>query len=76
MLKESERRFGFIAVGKGFITLEQLVGALNVQVTEEVETKVHRLIGQILIGMGAMNGPQIIEVLESIDKSQENEILL
>ena len=31
MLKENERRFGPIAVGKGFITLEQLVEALNIQ---------------------------------------------
>ncbi len=67
IIKEHEKRFGLIAVGKGFITLEQLIKAMQIQVTEDVERLKHRLIGEILIEMDAMNSSQIMEVLNSMD---------
>ena len=43
-----QKRFGLIAVEKGFITTDQLVEAFKVQVLEEIEKEKHRLIGAIL----------------------------
>ena len=67
-LKEHEKRFGMIAVGKGFITLKQLVKAMEIQVKEDIEKGEHRLIGQILIGMKAMDTAQVMEVLDTADR--------
>ena len=67
-IKEHEKRFGLIAVGKGFITLEQLIEAIKTQVEEDVKGAGHRLIGEILVDMGAMDGPQVIDVLNAVDK--------
>ena len=36
-MSQFQKRFGFIAVEKGFITSDQLVEAFRVQVTEEIE---------------------------------------
>ena len=68
-MKPFEKRFGMIAVGKGFITLEQLLGAMKIQISDDVDDKKsHRLIGEILIEMGLLNPPQIREVLDSMDR--------
>ncbi len=61
------KRFGVIAVEKGFITLEQLVEAMTLQIQEETEGERHRLIGQILLSLGYLTSPQIDEVMETID---------
>ena len=58
-----EKRFGNIAVEKGFITLDQLITALEVQVQEEMEKGERRLIGQILLEMNVITSDQIKEVL-------------
>ena len=67
-IKEHEKRFGLIAVGKGFITLEQLIEAMKIQVEEDIQDASHRLIGEILVDIGAMSAPQIIDVLNAMDK--------
>jgi hypothetical protein len=64
-----ERRFGVIAVEKGFITADQVVEAIKIQVDEDVEKGRHRLIGRILLEQGLMTLSQIDEVLESLGKS-------
>ena len=61
-----EKRFGTIAVEKGFITLDQLVDAMNIQILEDVEKGVHRLIGEILLELGSITVSQIDEVLDSL----------
>jgi len=61
------KRFGVIAVEKGFITLEQLVEAMTIQILEETEGEKHRLIGQILLSLGYLTSPQIDEVMETMD---------
>jgi hypothetical protein len=61
------KRFGVIAVEKGFITLEQLVEAMTVQVQEGIEGKKHRLIGQILLSLEYLTSSQIDEVMEVMD---------
>jgi DNA-binding NtrC family response regulator len=61
-----EKRFGIIAVEKGFITTEQLFEALRIQVREDIERGEHRLIGRIFLDQGLMTFSQIDEVLESL----------
>ena len=43
--EKREKRFGVVAVEKGFITPDQLFEALKVQVQEDLETETHRLVG-------------------------------
>ena len=70
-MEQLKKRFGFIAVKKGFITIDQLIEAMKIQVREEINKGVHRLIGAILIEMGFMNTLQVNEVLESIDTNAQ-----
>ena len=69
-IQELEKRFGTIAVEKGFITLQQLVDALEIQVRENLAGAKHRLIGEILCDLGFLTQPQIKEVLKSMSLSQ------
>ena len=61
-----DKRFGAVAIQKGFITLEQLLDAMKVQIVEELDHIEHRLIGQILWEKGYISTEQIQEVLSSI----------
>ena len=65
-----ELRFGIIAREMGFITAEQLVEALKIQVMEEVENKKHRPIGTILLEKGYITSKQIEEVILNIMKKK------
>ena len=64
-----EKHFGTTAVGKGFITFDQLMVALEIQERENMEGKKHRLIGTILFDMGFITLRQIEEVLICIPLS-------
>jgi hypothetical protein len=65
-VKRIEKRFGTIAVEKGYITIDQLMDALDIQVRENVSRKRHRLIGKILYDLGFITIDQIERVLASI----------
>jgi hypothetical protein len=69
--QHSNRRFGVTAVKKGFITSDQLVEALAIQVAEDVSTGDHDLIGKILFEQGLITKPQIDEVLDSMVKNPQ-----
>ena len=45
------KRFGFMAVEMGFITLDQIIEAMKIQVKEDLANQKHRLIGQILVDL-------------------------
>jgi hypothetical protein len=60
--------FGHVAVDRGFVTLEELVNALNVQAMDKIEKKKHRRIGEILLQQGRMTSSQIGEVLAFLAK--------
>jgi hypothetical protein len=60
---QAEKRFGSIAVEKGFITVDQLIEGLEIQIKEELEKGDHRPIGAILYFEGRLSIPQIDEVL-------------
>jgi hypothetical protein len=65
-----ELRFGIIAREMGFVTAEQLVEALKIQVMEEVENKKHRPIGTILLEKEYITSKQIEEVILNIMKKK------
>ncbi|MBN1104677.1 MAG: hypothetical protein JXL84_14765 [Deltaproteobacteria bacterium] len=59
-----EKRFGMIAIEKGFITKEQLADGLREQVDEEVERGTHSFIGAILLAKKAIDAQQLRLVVE------------
>jgi hypothetical protein len=67
MVKQSmEKRFGLVAVQMGFITVDQLIDAIEIQTKEDVENGEHRLIGWILLEKGYITPPQVNEVLKAM----------
>ena len=61
-----EKRFGIIAIEKGFITQEDLILALTTQVREDIKYGTHRLIGELLFDLKIMDENQIEEVVKEI----------
>ena len=64
--EERGKRFGIIAIEKGFITMAQLVEGLEIQIEEEMDLGARRVIGAILVEKGYMDLSQVQEVLEEI----------
>jgi hypothetical protein len=64
---QSVIRFGVVAVGKGYMTVDQLSEAMKVQLREGVKRKSHRLIGEISVSMGYLNPTQVDEVLGEME---------
>lgn len=62
-----EDRFGMVAVRKGYITQEQLVKALEIQVTENIRDGAPRFVGEILVEQNVMTKLQIRDVLDSME---------
>lgn len=63
-----DKRFGVVAVEKGFITKEQLFEALKTQVEEDLSGKPHTLIGIILIKLGYLTREEADHVLLALKK--------
>ena len=61
-----DKRCGAMAIDKGFITLENLLEAIEIQIHENMDGSDHRLIGQILWEKGYITSEQINEVLASM----------
>jgi hypothetical protein len=59
-----DERFGMVAVEKGFITPEQLIEAIKIQIFEDLAGTEHRLIGQVLLDKGNITIIQIDDVLK------------
>jgi hypothetical protein len=69
-IQNLERRFGITAAQKGFITVDQLIEALTIQVMEELQESEHRLIGEILFKKQYLTAVQIKEVLKFLGISE------
>ena len=67
-----DKRFGIIALEKGFVTADQIVGALKTQVEEDMSSGTHRLIGRILLEKQVITLSQLDEILGSMEKAPEN----
>lgn len=64
-----EKRFGTIAVKKGYITEGQLNSALDAQMVDTLQQRRHRVLGTILFEQGYINVEQIDEVLGAMKQS-------
>jgi len=64
-----ERSFGIIAVEKGFITPEDLIEALKVQVNQEIEVGKHRFFGGILPHQDKITARQIARQIDDVVKT-------
>jgi hypothetical protein len=62
-----EKRFGVVALEKEFISRDQLLEALEIQIDEEIEQGERRVIGMILVEKGYMDLSQVQETLELCD---------
>ena len=69
----NEIRFGVVAVKKGFVTPDQIVNALHIQVSENLNSGDHRAIGAILVEQGLLTAPQLDEVLSAMGDHELNE---
>ena len=65
-VEKYEKRFGVVALEKGYITADELVNALTIQVQEDIEMGYHRLIGKILLDQGIMSGKQVSGLLKEL----------
>ena len=68
MKKNYHKRFGTIAVDKGYITENQLLKALEMQAKENVMDGKHRLLGQIFVEEGLLTTSQVDEILETMNQ--------
>jgi hypothetical protein len=63
-----EKRFGVVAVERGYILPQQLIEALKTQVMEDMAKGEHRLVGRILLEQGLISTSQIEEILDVLGK--------
>ena len=62
-------RFATLAMGKGFINLEQFTEAMSVQIMEDIAGVKHRRVGEILLEMEYISTSEISEILAEMDIS-------
>ena len=68
-----KKRFGDIALEKGYITEKQLADALDLQKSNRQVGVDNRLIGSILYRQGIMGIWEVIEVLQCLENKAESE---
>ena len=67
-----QRRFGFIAIEKGFIKVDQLYEALIKQRAQETGGTERRPMGMILKDLGYLSVSQIDEILQTLEDEVES----
>jgi len=67
-----ERRFGFIAIEKGFIRADQLWQALIEQRAQETSGRERRPLGMMLKDLGYLSVSQIDEILQTLQAEEES----
>jgi len=69
MTEHSDKRFGTVALEKGFINKAQLLEALKAQIEEELDQGKHRRIGAILHSLGYLPEEHAMEILRAIRRA-------
>ena len=72
IVEHYDKRFGVVAVEKGFITEADVLDAMKVQVQEDISSGKHKLIGRILLERKRITQAQIDEVLKSVTEKPSN----
>ncbi len=68
MKKKIDKRFGTVAIEKGYITHEQMERGLYIQQQEDEQFDRHRLIGQILVSEDWITETQVEDILETMSQ--------
>lgn len=63
-----EIRFGTCAVKEGFVTPDQVVKAIEIQVREDLSTGRHKAIGEILLEQGIISRSELDDILHIMYK--------
>jgi len=66
-----QRRFGFIAIEKGFIKADQLYEALMRQRAQETGGAERRPLGMVLKDLGYLTVSQINEIMQTLESEAE-----
>jgi rubrerythrin len=64
--KNARKRFGYFTIKKGFVTEDQLIEAMRIQISSEQKSDESNSIGQIMKEMGFITEEQINEVIKDI----------
>jgi len=67
MAHKNPKRFGQVAIEKGFLNEEHINEALDIQAREKIENGKHRLIGAILVDQGFLTDDQVEEILDAMN---------
>ena len=67
-----EKRFGTVAVEKGYVTIEQVAEAMRIQIIEDMGKEPHRPIGKIMLDQGFITKNQYAELLNVLDITAED----
>jgi hypothetical protein len=67
----SEVRFGVLAVKMGFVSPDQTVKAMDVQVREDLSTGGHRPLGAILLDLGFITQIQLDKLSSCLTPKQD-----
>jgi hypothetical protein len=70
-IEQYEKRFGILAIEKGFISSADLIAALKVQLGEEIENGKHRLLGAILLYQDKITAIQIDDVVKTLFRQRK-----
>ena len=63
------RRFGAIAMRKGFVSLEEVKASIGEQIDDDINGREHRLFGTILYDNGFITEYQVDSVLQEVAKN-------
>jgi len=75
-LDDFTHRFGTLAVELGFVTIEQVLGVISEQVTENHYRKLQKKIGRLMIEKGLMSSTQVDAVLDKLAEENKEVISL
>jgi hypothetical protein len=69
-IEHYEKQFGIIAIEMGYISPDDLIEALKIQVNEDIGYKTHRLIGEILLENNCITAAQIQNIIDTMFKNR------
>lgn len=70
-IEKYEKRFGQVAIEKGYIKTEDLIKAMADQVYEEQNDQERRQVGFILLQNGKMKASQLEEIVKTVMEYKE-----
>ena len=69
--KNARKRFGYFSIKKGFVTEDQFIEAMRIQISNELKGDKHTSIGEIMKEMDFITDKQIDEVVRDIMRFEQ-----